>query len=97
MSQMKSSVLVGTLAALAVSAAFANEPPNTTTSGDQSVTFEALDTNHDGRISEAEARANAELSSGYRSSVGDASKGMTQEEFDAWNSSRHPSQTPPSQ
>ena len=95
---MKPTILAGALAALTVSAALANEPPTTnTTSGDQTVTFKSLDTNGDGRISETEARANPDLSSGYRGAVSDASKGMTQEEFDAWNSSRQQGQTPPRQ
>jgi len=93
---MKSTMLAGALAALAVGAALANEPPVNTTSGDQSITFKSLDTNGDGRISEAEAGVNPDLTSGYRGAVSDPSKGMTQAEFDTWNASRQQGQTPPS-
>jgi hypothetical protein len=94
---MKPAILAGTLAALTVGVAFATEPMTTATSGDPSVTFKSLDTNGDGLISESEAAANPDLSAGYRSAVSDATKGMTQEEFDAWNASHQQGQTPPSQ
>jgi hypothetical protein len=94
---MKPTLLVAGLSALAVSAAFAQQPMNsTTTPGSQTVTFKSLDTNGDGRISQTEASANPELSSSYRDAVSDASKGMTEEEFNKWNSS-HQGETPPSQ
>jgi hypothetical protein len=91
---MKSAILAGALAALTVGAAFAEEPMSTTPAS-PSVTFKSLDTNGDGRISQTEAQANPELSSGYSGAVGDSSKGMTQQEFDAWTASRQ-GQTPPS-
>ena len=94
---MKRAILLGALSALAISAAFANEPTNTATAGDPSVTFKSLDTDGDGRISQTEASANPELSSAYSGAVSDASKGMTQQEFDSWNADRQSGQTPPSQ
>lgn len=94
---MKPTILAGVLGALAVSAAFAQQPMNNTaTPGDPGVTFKSLDTDGDGRISQTEAQANPDLSSGYQGAVSDASKGMTEDEFNAWNSSRQPGQTPPS-
>jgi hypothetical protein len=94
---MKSAILIGALAALAVGAASAQQPASTTaTPGDTGVTFKSLDTNGDGRISQTEASANPDLSSGYSSAVSDSSKGMTEQEFDTWNASRQQGQTPPS-
>ena len=91
---MKLPLLAGVLA-LAASAAFANEPM-TSSASDPAATFKSLDTDGNGRISESEARANPELSSGYRSAVADANGGMTMEEFNAWHASQKSSQTPPS-
>ena len=92
---MKSTILVGTIAALAVSGAFANEPQGATP-GSSGVDFKSLDTNGDGRISQSEASASPELSSAYSTAASDPSKGMTQQEFDAWKSQQS-GQTPPSQ
>ena len=95
---MKTATLAGTLAALAVSAAFAQQPMNNTaTPGDPGVTFKSLDTDGDGRISPTEAQANPDLNSGYKGAVSDSTKGMTEDEFNTWNSSRQPGQTPPKQ
>lgn len=91
---MKLPLIAGVLA-LAASAAFANEP-TTATATDPAATFKSLDTDGNGRISESEARAHPELSTGYRSAVADANGGMTMEEFNAWHASQKPSQTPPS-
>ena len=91
---MKLPLLAGVLA-LTVSAAFANDP-TTTATADPAATFKSLDTDGNGRISESEARAHAELSAGYRSAVADANGGMTMEEFNAWHASQKSSQTPPS-
>ena len=87
--------LIAAAIALAASAAFANEP-TATTATDPAATFKSLDTDANGRISESEARAHHELSSGFRSAVADASSGMTMEEFNAWHASQKSSQTPPS-
>ena len=87
--------LIAAALALTASAAFATEP-TTTSSSDPAATFKSLDTDGNGRISESEARANPELSSGYRSAVSDANSGMTMEEFNAWHASRQQGQTPPS-
>jgi hypothetical protein len=92
---MKSAIFAGALAALAVGAALANEPTSTTASG--GVTFKSLDANGDGRISQTEAQANPDLSAGFSTAVSDPNKGMTQAEFDAWNSGHQQGQTPPSQ
>ena len=92
---MKQVLLAGALAALAAGAALANEPTSSS-SMDPAATFKSLDTDGNGRISESEARANPELSSGYRNAVSDASSGMTMEEFSRWHSSQSSSQTPPS-
>jgi hypothetical protein len=89
-------ILACALTTLAAGAAFANEPTSTATSADPAATFKTLDTNGDGRISETEARAHAELNAGFRDAVSDASAGMTMEEFNAWVASRPASQTPPS-
>ena len=93
---MKLPLLAGVIATLAVGGAFANEPTGTATAADPAATFKSLDTDGNGRISESEARAHAELSAGYRSAVADANGGMTMEEFNAWHASQKPSQTPPS-
>ena len=90
---MKLTILASVLA-LAASGAFANDPMNATSS-DPSATFKSLDTDGNGRISESEARANPELSSGYRSAVSDPTGGMTMEEFNAWHSSQKSGQTTP--
>jgi hypothetical protein len=91
---MKLPLIAGVLA-LATTAALANEPM-TSSSADPSATFKSLDTDGNGRISETEARANPELSAGYRSAVSDATSGMTMEEFNAWHASQKSSQSPPS-
>ena len=93
---MKQVILACALATLAAGAAFANEPTSTTTAADATATFKSLDTNADGRISETEARAHAELNAGFRDAVSDSSAGMTMEEFNAWVASRKATQTPPS-
>jgi heat shock protein HslJ len=92
---MKQVLIAGALAALAAGAALANQT-TTTSSADPAATFKSLDTDGNGRISESEARAHPELSSGFRSAVSDASSGMTMEEFTRWHSSQTSSQTPPS-
>jgi hypothetical protein len=92
---MKLPLLAGAIATLIVGGAFANEPTGTATSTDPAATFKSLDADGNGRISESEARAHPELSSGFRDAVSDASSGMTMEEFNTWHSSRQPSQTPP--
>lgn len=92
---MKPAILFGALAALTVSSAFANEPTGTTTASDSSAKFKSLDTNGDGYISQSEASAHPELNSAFTGAVSDASKGMTQQEFDAWHAKQ--SQQPPSQ
>ena len=89
---MKLPLLAGVLA-LTVGAAFANEPTSTTTA-DPAATFKSLDTDGNGRISESEARAHPQLSSGYRSAVSDANSGMTMEEFNSWHASQSSCQTP---
>jgi Ca2+-binding EF-hand superfamily protein len=92
---MKQVLIAGALAALAAGAAFADQT-TTTSSADPAATFKSLDTDGNGRISESEARAHPQLSSGYRSAVSDANSGMTMEEFTRWHSSQSSSQTPPS-
>jgi hypothetical protein len=91
---MKLPLIAGALA-LVASAAFANEP-TATTATDPAATFKSLDTDGNGRISESEARAHPELSTGFSSAVADASSGMTMEEFNAWHASQQTSQSPPS-
>jgi hypothetical protein len=95
---MKLSIITGVLAALAASAAIANDPTTTTTSStDAAATFKSLDTDGNGRISESEAASHAELSAGYRTAVSDSASGMTMEEFNSWYASRQQStQAPPS-
>jgi len=93
---MKLPLITGALATLAVGAAFANDPTTTTGSTDPAATFKSLDTDGNGRISESEARAHAELSAGYSSAVSDPNVGMSMEEFNTWAASQKPSQTPPS-
>ena len=92
---MKLPLLAAALA-LTASAAFANDPTTTSAAADPAATFKSLDTDGNGRISESEARAHPELSTGFRSAVADASSGMTVEEFTAWHASQKSSQTPPS-
>ena len=92
---MKKAILFGALAALTASSAFANEPTSTTTASDPGAKFKSLDTNGDGYISQSEASAHPELNSAFTGAVSDASKGMTQQEFDAWQAKQ--GQTPPSQ
>lgn len=98
---MKLSLLAGSLALAAATAAFAGDK-------DPASTFKSLDTDGNGRISETEARAHAELSAGYRDAVSDSTQGMSMAEFEAWAASQkpgamtpqsstpQPSETPPS-
>jgi hypothetical protein len=92
---MKLPLIAGALAIAATTVAFANEPA-TTTSADPKATFQSLDVDGNGRISAEEARAHAELSAAFSSTVTDSSQGMTRAEFDAWAASRQPATTPPS-
>lgn len=93
---MKRAIIAAAIATLATGAAFATEPMNTATAMDSAATFKSLDTDGNGRISESEARAHAELSAGYKNAVSDARGGMTMDEFSKWNSSQKPAQAPPS-
>ena len=90
---MKLTLLAGAIALCAVGGAFGNEPPSST---NQTVTFESLDTNSDGRISADEARAHKDLDAGYRDVVSESDKGMTQAEFDTWVKSQQAPMPPPS-
>jgi len=71
---MKKAFHLGALAALLPLAAFAQSPsqdqtsdPSTQPQQGQGATFESLDTNSDGRISKAEAEANANVKAQFSS------------------------------
>jgi hypothetical protein len=95
-SYMKLPLIAGALAVVAATAAFAGDPVNTTTTADPKATFKSLDTDGNGRISAAEARAHHDLNAGYQGAVSDSEKGMSMAEFEAWASSQKPATMPPS-
>lgn len=92
---MKLSLMAGVLAIVASTAAFANDPANTT-SANPAATFQSLDVDGNGRISAEEARMHEGLSADFSGTVKDSSQGMTKAEFDTWAANRKPATTPPS-
>jgi Ca2+-binding EF-hand superfamily protein len=95
---MKHAIHVGSLVAMCAAAGLVfgqDAAPAKTTPQDAPVQLSSVDTNKDGRISQDEAKSNADLQSVFSTLDGDHDSYLTQAEFSKWNKAAKMGQAAP--
>jgi len=84
---MKDVIKVGSLlvSIAAAGLVFGQAPPATPAPSADSIQFASVDMNKDGKVSQAEARSNAELQTAFTTLDADRDNNLSQSEFSKWD------------